>query len=246
MPNTYLNEASKLNGESYVDWNFKLLIVLEGINLLSIVNGDEAKPNGITATIIHWEKRESKAKVLLRMSVKDNIILHTRDYKTSKETWDVLKELYETMNANLILYQKSKLMSIKMETHENITAYISRIKDLSDQLGAIGKKVLNTDLVMITLKGLLKDYQVFISSLVAREKPPTFTKYTGILLQEEERMKTFDLDTSSSDLELVVKGKQPYRGKPLDKSKGGKFQEKKKGIASSKFESNVKKNDECF
>ena len=87
---------------------------------------------------------------------------------------------------------------------------------------------------------------MFISTLVAREKPPTFTELARILLQEEERMKTFDLDVRSSYLELLEKGKKPYRGKPSDRSKGGKFQAKQKGIASSKFESNAKKNDECF
>ena len=54
-----------------------------------IVKGDEAKPTGVAGT--DWEKREMKAKVLLRMSVKDNIIPHIRDYKTSMETWEILK-----------------------------------------------------------------------------------------------------------------------------------------------------------
>ena len=133
-----------------------------------------------------------------------------------------------------------------MEAHENITTYISRIKDLSDQLGAIGEKVSNSDLVTITLKGLIKDYQVFISSLASRAKPPTFTELTGILLQEEERVNTFELDDWYSNLALVAKGKQPYTGKPWERSKGGKFQAKQKGIAPSKFESNAKKNDDYF
>jgi hypothetical protein len=31
-----------------------------------------------TETILDWDKRENKSKVLLRMSVKDNIILHIK------------------------------------------------------------------------------------------------------------------------------------------------------------------------
>ena len=49
---TYLNEASKFNGEGYVDWKFKLLTMLEGMNLWSIVSGDEAKPVGTVVAII--------------------------------------------------------------------------------------------------------------------------------------------------------------------------------------------------
>eukprot|EP00253_Pinus_taeda_P019494 PITA_19494 len=56
-------------------------------------------------------------------------------------------------------------------------------------------------------------------------------------------MKNFNLGSSSSDLALVAKGKYPYRGKPWDKNKGGKFQAKQKGMTQSKF---PKRNDECY
>lgn len=69
--------------------------MLEALNVWTIVKGDEAKPIG--ATLANWEKRETTAKVLLRLSVKDNIIPHIRAGKTSKETWDILKGLYEAL-----------------------------------------------------------------------------------------------------------------------------------------------------
>jgi len=34
---------------------------------------------------------------------------------------------------------------------------------------------------------MLEDYQMFITGLRAREKPPIFEELTSILLQEEER-----------------------------------------------------------
>jgi hypothetical protein len=96
----------------------------------AIVNGDETKPTGIAST--DWEKREMKAKVLLRMFLKDSIIPNIRDYKTSMETWEILKGLYEITNSNRIIFLKTRLLSIKMEANENITTYVFRIKDLSD------------------------------------------------------------------------------------------------------------------
>lgn len=115
-----------------------------------------------------------KVKVLFHMS------------KISKKTWDVLKGLFETSNANLILFLKTKLLSIKMESNESISNFVSRIKDLSDKLGDIGEKVFSSDLVTVSLKGLVQDYKVFISALSARQTPPTFDELAGILLQEEE------------------------------------------------------------
>ena len=181
LADSYLNESSRLDGENYVNWKFKIITVLEAYNLWLIVKGDETKPQPPTNTK-DWKKHEMKARVLLRMSVKDNIIPHIRDCETSKATWDTLKGLYETTNANHILFLKTKLLSIKMDTNESISNFVSRIKDLSDKLGDIGEKVSSTDLVTVTLKGLVPDYKVFISALSARPTPPTFEELAGILL----------------------------------------------------------------
>jgi hypothetical protein len=121
------------------------------------------------------------------MSVKDNIIPHIRDAKSSKETWKALKDMYATNNTNHILFLKSNLLSIKMDINEYVSNFLGRIKDMEDKLGDIGEKVSNIDLVTISLNGMLGDYQMFITSFAAREKAPIFEELIGILLQEEER-----------------------------------------------------------
>jgi hypothetical protein len=202
LDDTYINEASKLNGENYINWKFKLHIVLELLGGWTIVNGTELKPTDL-ALLADWNKRKAREKVTLRMSVQDKIIPHIRNCDTSKKTWDMLRSLYETTDANRVLFLKTKLMSIKMEANEGVGKYISHIKYLSDNLAAIGEKVASTNQVTITLKGLLPDYKVFISALATREKPPNFVDLTGILLQEEETMKNYDHDAKSSDLALM-------------------------------------------
>eukprot|EP01018_Ginkgo_biloba_P002575 Gb_37655 [translate_table: standard] len=57
-----------------------------------------------------------------------------------------------------------------MEANENISDYLSRVKYLRDRLGDIGEKVSSSDLVIVTLNGMLHEYQVLITSLVARDK----------------------------------------------------------------------------
>ena len=181
LADSYLNESTKLDGEKYVNWKFKLVTFLKEYNLWTIVKGDEPKLVVATA-ILDWDKREMKAKVLLHMSVKGNIIPHIRDCTSSKHTWETLKGLYETTNANGILFLKMKLLYIKMEANESISNFVSRIKDLSDNIGDIGEKVSSRDLVTVSLKGLVQDYEVFISPLSARQMPPTFDELAGILL----------------------------------------------------------------
>jgi hypothetical protein len=119
------------------------------------------------------------------MSVKDRIIPHIRETTTSAATWTTLKALYETSNTNHIFFLKNKLLGIKMDGNEYVSSLLGRIKEVKDKLVNIGEIVSNTNLVTITLNGILEDYHMFITSLAAREKLLTFEEPTGILLQEE-------------------------------------------------------------
>ena len=203
--------------------------MMKDSNMWTIVSGDEVKPEPrqtTTAAIQDWQRRENKVKVLLRMSIKDNIIPHIRECKTSKETSDTVKNLYETNNTNRILYLMSKILSIKMEENESISNFISRIKDLKDKLGDIGETISSTDLVTVTLNGMLDEYQMFITSIAAREKAPTFDELAGILMQEEERRRSLNKKYPNSDLTLMAKGNQAFKGKQRDKNKGKRSQVK--------------------
>ena len=72
----YLNENTKLNGSNYFGWKFRLQTLLEGHNAWTIVNNDEVKPNlvagGTSTTIQDWNKRETNARMLLKLSVREH------------------------------------------------------------------------------------------------------------------------------------------------------------------------------
>jgi hypothetical protein len=87
-----------------------------------------------------------------------------------------------------------------MDGNESVSSFFGLIKEVKDKLVNIGKIVSNTDLVTITLNGMVVDYHMFITGLAAREKPHMFEELIGILLQEEE--KHGNLKPRSKDLAL--------------------------------------------
>eukprot|EP00253_Pinus_taeda_P007785 PITA_07785 len=206
---SYLHESGKLNGTNFSNWKFKMQTLLESANAWSIIFGNEQRAENATQEQ-DWDKRETKAKVILKMSVKDNIIPHIRDCKSAADIWDTIKGLYETQNSNRVLALKGKLFALKMGENESVGGFMGRVKDLKDQFGAIGEKVSDSDLVTLTLNRMTDEYQTFISALSAREKAPSFDELTAILLQEEERRQ--NLKTQGNDLALMVKRRQ-HRGK---------------------------------
>ena len=172
------------------------------------MNGDEPRTATGSASVPDSEKRESRARKMLKMSVKDCIILHIREGKLANEIWGVLKELYEIKNSNCLMFLRSKIMSMKLEENETIASFVARIKDLKNRLSDIGHTIDDTDLVTITMNGVTNDYQIFITRMNAREKIPKFEELTG--MQEEERIST--LKPKSSDIALMAK-KNFFKGK---------------------------------
>ena len=94
---------------------------------------------------------------------------------------------------------------MRMDERESATAFVARIKDVKDRLGAIGVAVADEDLVAITMNGMHDDFQTFITGVSAREKTPTFDDLTVILQQEEEQRQNLNLNPQSDDLALVEK-----------------------------------------
>ena len=95
---------------------------------------------------------------------------------------------------------------------------------MKDKLGDIGEKVSNTDLITISLNGMLEDYQNFITFLGVREKALTFEELACILLQEEERhtnLKPQNLDLALWTNKRIPKGKLGEGGRG-----GNSFQRK--------------------
>ena len=153
-----MNEHNKLDSSNYANWKFKMQTLLDMQSAWTITNGDEPKPATGSALIPYWEKREGKARMLLKMSVKDCIIPHIRECKTANEIWGILKDLYEIRNSNHILFLKSNILSLKMEENETIVSFVARIKDLKNKLADIGHTIDDTDLVTITMNGVTNDY----------------------------------------------------------------------------------------
>eukprot|EP00253_Pinus_taeda_P025147 PITA_25147 len=146
-----------------------------------------------------------KAKVLLKLSIKDCIIPQIWDFKTANDIWTILKEMYEIKKTSRTLYLRKKILSIKMEENEFVYSFIFQIKEVKYKLTNIGQTMENDDLVTITMNGMTDDYQMFITKLNARKNPPRFEELTGIFPQEEERR--LSLKPQNPDLALMTKFK---------------------------------------
>ena len=89
--------------------------------------------------------------------MKDHLIPHLAEKKTTKEMWDALKNLFEAKNENQKMALKAKLHDTKMGKEESVSSYLTWVAQVKYELDVVGEVILDSQLVRIALKGFTKE-----------------------------------------------------------------------------------------
>lgn len=73
------------------------------------------------------KKKEAKAKSILTYSIKDHLIPHVVELKTTKEIYDALVGLLESKNTSKKVALRHQLCCIMMSRSDSVVAYLMRL-----------------------------------------------------------------------------------------------------------------------
>ena len=65
---------------------------------------------------------------------------------------------------------QERMRNTKMAKGEVVVPYLTRITQIRKELGAVGSKIVDEELVQIALNGFSKPWDTFFKGVVAREK----------------------------------------------------------------------------
>ena len=81
-----------------------------------------------------------------------------------------MESLYQSKNENQKMVLQDRMRSTKMAKGEGVVPYLTRLTQIRDELGAIGSKIVDEELVRIALNGFSKPWDTFVKGVVARKK----------------------------------------------------------------------------
>ena len=143
-----------------------------------------------TVDQIRWDGRDAQAHALIALSVKHTIIPHIWSCKSAKDAWNTLARLYQVRNEARVAYLRKQLESEHMNEGDSMDNFLTKIKDLKEQLIAADEILPDNSLVQTVLNGLLDLYQSFASTLRLMMKGDPnallFEELVTILLQEDQ------------------------------------------------------------
>ena len=65
---------------------------------------------------------------------------------------------------------QERMRSTRMAKGKEVVTYLTRLTQIIDELGVVGSKTEDEELVRIALNGFSKPWDVFVKGMVAREK----------------------------------------------------------------------------
>eukprot|EP00253_Pinus_taeda_P002906 PITA_02906 len=202
-----LRDQDRLDRASnYVIWKIRILVVLEEYDLEAYVKSVVVIP------VNNDQKKKYKGK------------------DTTQEMWEALSSLYEGSSEQWKMYLEQKLQRILMQKGEGVNIYLQHLQDARDQLTTMGSTPQLTAIVRIALNGVSDEWQVFIQSILGRERLPSWEEMWVTLQQEELRRDTVKVNLNGSNgsgtktkeeesTTLASKGQRKQKRKDISKVK---------------------------
>ncbi len=241
LTNILLEHNSKFNGRNYGTWKQRIIAIFEYRNTDQLVLGVKQRPTSPGPDQDTWDLNNREAVMLLKLSVADDQLSQIPSGKTAAEIWTHLKGLHETSDKSRAFFLKNTLFSIVMDERTSLQAHLNRIQEIRDQLLAIGRKMEEEDIVVITLRSLPNSYEHFIETLniTSTGVDLKFTDLCTLLLQQDRWKQQFGSSSSSTSTE------QAFAAKSFQKDKG-KFQQPSQQKSSAPASNGTKKkNIQC-
>ena len=175
----------KLDGTNYTLWRFKMKAILSAYELWDTVLGTDLKPVPMQdpndpsiifqpnpAEVQAWLRRDADALCQIVTSVKDSVLTLIQHVNTAAEAWTILKAQYETTNETRKQNLETQLANEKMSETESVEKFITRIKDLRDQMAAIGVSISSVELARKCIQILPPKFDSLATTLNTQVRVP--------------------------------------------------------------------------
>ena len=214
----------KFNGKNYTTWAFQFQIYLKGKELWGHIDDSDPKPTD-DKLLVKWEVTDWQIMTWILGSVDAQFILNLRPYKTAKEMWHYLKEIYLQENSARRFHLEHEISQFVQGTL-SIQDYYSQFTSLwTDYAELIYADLPAASLASIQeihqtsqrdqfLMKLRPQFENVRSNLMSRVPSPSLESCLAELLREEQRLVTQTALTQNAPQAAPIDVAYVARGKP--------------------------------
>lgn len=212
---------TKLNGENYFTWKYKMELFLRKEKVWTAISTRRPivheESSTVTAAIIQQQQekldafleKDEMARVTIGLFVEDNQLALIRNLTTAKETWDTLKSYYERNTFQNKVMIMRRIWELKLTDESDMEQHIREMTDSFQKLVDMGEQQVNENWkIAIFLSSLPSSYDTLVQTLEARpEADLTLSLVHSKCIGEFLKRKNMNCDnTSATVLKTSTRG----------------------------------------
>lgn len=158
MAANYILNVPKLKGRENYEWAYAAenFLILEGIDITKEEPDDKAVLSAIDI---------KKAKAKLIMTIDSSLYVHIKTEKTVDAMWNKLKSLFDDSGFARKISLLRSLISVRLETSESMTVYITQVVDTAQKLRRTGFDISEELVGSLLLAGLPEKFAPMIMAV---------------------------------------------------------------------------------
>ena len=177
----------RLSGpENWATWKFQMEHLLKAKGLWGMLMETETlAADANAAAQAEFTRRREKAFSMLVLNVSTPQLYLITSCQTPKEAWTTLKAHFERDTLANKLFLKKKYFRCEMKEGESLTDHLKQMKELTDQLSAIGSVIEEEDQIVTLLGSLPPSYATIVTALETKIDNLTLKFVQQALINEE-------------------------------------------------------------
>ena len=204
----------KLDNTNNIVWKHQITMILETYSLYELLEEPQLAPkkflkdlSGAYAAIVNpkytlWRSIEKGLLTFISSTLSPLVLSLTIGCTSALKVSKVLENRFSSISRSHVINLKGELHNLKKGA-DFVDAYLRKIKVMRDKLLVVGVILDEEELLLITLKGLPKEYNAFRSAIRTRIKSLNFDELSTMLNGEEESLNE-GLDTKDSIFALAA------------------------------------------
>ena len=194
---TFGGKIPIFDGANYGIWRVQIEALLHKNRLLKFVQGEIDVP-AEPVEYEKWEERDKDARADLLMALAPSIINLVKNYKTSKEIWDFLKETYERKSPRQKVEVFRAIINIKMCEGQSISNYINEFDMLKARLEELGGSMDDELSAVVLIDGLSSEFKEVRATFNMMNDIPSINTLRSRLLE----LKTDEINVSEEAMKV--------------------------------------------
>jgi hypothetical protein len=168
--------SEKLTKVNYAIWKAQIQAVLLGARLEAHLTGaikaplEKIQEKGTTISnpeYEEWFAIDQQVLAFLLLSLSKEIVAQVIVCTTTPSAWGVIEGMYALGTCARTVNIRISLATMK-KGNNSIVEYVGKARTLADEMMLTGKKIDNEELISYILTGFHYEYNLVVSSLVAR------------------------------------------------------------------------------